>query len=86
MCTTQDPSTNTIDSSIFGWEFGSLHVTNAIGPCKMVAIGVSNADASALVCGAWLLGDVVINPVTVPHPNSLPVVTIIVLTDLIFFG
>jgi hypothetical protein len=52
----------------------------------MVAIGISNADASALVCGAWLLGDVVINPVTVPHPNSLHVVTIIVLTDLIFFS
>jgi hypothetical protein len=52
----------------------------------MVAIGISNADASALVCGAGLLGDVVINPVTVPHPNSLPVITIIVLTDLIFFG
>jgi hypothetical protein len=49
MGTTENPSTYSVDSSRFGREFGSLHVTNAISPREMIAIRVSDANASALV-------------------------------------
>ena len=86
MGTTENPSTYSVDSSRFGREFGSLHVTNAISPREMIAIGVSDANASALLWAARFLGDVVTNPVTIPHPNGLSVVSVVVLPDFFFIG